>query len=58
VSTPRDYMHRAQTLLLQAEEARAGSPYQAQVLASLAVANAVVAQLALVVAVTEGRDQQ
>jgi hypothetical protein len=56
--TPREYMHRAQVLLEQAEQAAAGSPYQAQTLAALAVANAVVAQLTLVVAVAEGRDQQ
>jgi hypothetical protein len=57
VSAPRDYLRRAQTLLLQAEEARAGSPYLAGVLAQLATANAAVAQLTLVAAIAEGRDQ-
>jgi hypothetical protein len=50
-------MDRARQLLAEAEEAAAGSPFQAQTLAQLAVANAVVAQLALVVAVAEGRGQ-
>jgi hypothetical protein len=55
--TPRDYMRRARALLAQAEEARAGSPYLAQTLGVLSIANSAMAQLTLVVALAEGRDQ-
>jgi hypothetical protein len=53
--TPREYLQRAEDLLAEAEVSAPGSQFQAQTLASLATANAVVAALALLVAMVDGR---
>jgi hypothetical protein len=57
MSSPRDYMRRAVLLLETAEEAAPGSPMVAQTYALLAIGNAVVAQVGLVVAVAEGGEE-
>jgi hypothetical protein len=56
MATAREYMDRAGYLLIEAEEARSGSPLVAQTAAELAIANAMVSALLLIVAMAEGRE--
>jgi hypothetical protein len=53
----REYLDRAERLLAEAEGAAPGSQFLSQTLSALAMANAMVAALMLVVAVVEGRER-